>query len=157
MTSSLLQRFSWLSVSLGTATLLAACASDPVYVACPDITAPEEGVEAFMLMDGTNEVVNARLNGVTARCEAVEDGIEMAVSIGLKIKRLPADKLPAGIAQVNIASVLVEEDGAVGTSETLQYKAGFNDNRQILYPAVDYRVTVKDGQRLVVSLIPSLQ
>ena len=36
MKSSLLQRFSFLSVSLGTATLLAACAADPVYVACPD-------------------------------------------------------------------------------------------------------------------------
>ena len=109
-----------------------------------------------MLMDDTNEVVNARLNGVTARCEAVEDGIKMAVSIGLKIKRLPADKLPAGVAQINIAGVIVEEDGAIGASETLRYKAGFTDNRQILYPAIDYQVTVKDGQRLVVSLIPSL-
>ena len=44
MKSSLLPWLPSLSVSLGAATLLAACASDPVYVACPDITAPEEGV-----------------------------------------------------------------------------------------------------------------
>ena len=156
MKSSHLQWFPSLSVSLGAATLLAACASDPVYIACPDITAPEEGVEAFMLMDGSNEVVNARLNGVTARCEAAEDGIEMAVSIGLKIKRLPAEKLPAGVAQINIAGVIVEEDGVIGASETLRYKAGFTDNRQILYPVVDYQITVKAGQRLVVSLLPGL-
>ena len=156
MKSIHLQWFPYLLVSLGAATLLAACASDPVYIACPDITAPEEGVEAFMLMDGSNEVVNARLNGVTALCEAAEDGIEMAVSIGLKIKRLPAEKLPAGVAQINIAGVIVEEDGAIGASETLQYKAGFTDNRQILYPVVDYQITVKAGQRLVVSLLPGL-
>ena len=156
MKSSHLHRFSLLSASLGVATLLAACASDPVYVACPDITAPEEGVEAFMLMDATNEVVNVRLNGVTARCEAVEDGIDMAVSIGLKLKRVSAEKLPAGVAQVNIAGVVVEEDGSVGASETLRYKAGFTDNRQILYPVVDYQVTVKTGQRLVVSLLPRM-
>ena len=156
MKSSHLHRFSLLSASLGVATLLAACASDPVYVACPDITAPEEGVEAFMLMDTTNEVVNVRLNGVTARCEAVEDGIDTAVSIGLKLKRVPAEKLPAGVAQVNIAGVVVEEDGSVGASETLRYKAGFTDNRQILYPVVDYQVTVKTGQRLVVSLLPRM-
>lgn len=156
MKSSHLHRFSLLSASLGVATLLAACASDPVYVACPDITAPEEGVEAFMLMDTTNEVVNVRLNGVTARCEAVEDGIDMAVSIGLKLKRVSAEKLPAGVAQVNIAGVVVEEDGSVGASETLRYKAGFTDNRQILYPVVDYQVTVKTGQRLVVSLLPRM-
>ena len=156
MKSSLLPWLPSLSVSLGAATLLAACASDPVYVACPDITAPEEGVEAFMQMDDTNEVVNARLNGVTARCEAVEGGIEMAVSIGLKIKRLPAETLPAGVAQINIAGMIVEEDGAVGASETLRYKAGFTDNTQILYPVVDYKVTVKTGQRLVVSLIPGI-
>lgn len=156
MKSSFLPWLPSLSVSLGAATLLAACASDPVYVACPDITAPEEGVEAFMQMDDTNEVVNARLNGVTARCEAVEGGIEMAVSIGLKIKRLPAETLPAGVAQINIAGMTVEEDGAVGASETLRYKAGFTDNTQILYPVVDYKVTVKTGQRLVVSLIPGI-
>ena len=156
MKSSHLHRFSLVSASLGVATLLAACASDPVYVACPDITAPEEGVEAFMLMDTTNEVVNVRLNGVTARCEAVEDGIDMAVSIGLKLKRVPAEKLPAGVAQVNIAGVVVEEDGSVGASKTLRYKAGFTDNRQILYPVVDYQVTVKTGQRLVVSLLPRM-
>ena len=156
MKSSHLHRFSLLSASLGVATLLAACASDPVYVACPDITAPEEGVEAFMLMDATNEVVNVRLNGVTARCEAVEDGIDMAVSSGLKLKRVSAEKLPAGVAQVNIAGVVVEEDGSVGASETLRYKAGFTDNRQILYPVVDYQVTVKTGQRLVVSLLPRM-
>ena len=109
-----------------------------------------------MLMDTTNEVVNVRLNGVTARCEAVEDGIDMAVSIGLKLKRVPAEKLPAGVAQVNIAGVVVEEDGSVGASETLRYKAGFTDNRQILYPVVDYQVTVKTGQRLVVSLLPRM-
>ena len=122
MKSSLLPWLPSLSVSLGAATLLAACASDPVYVACPEITAPEEGVEAFMQMDDTNEVVNARLNGVTARCEAVEGGIEMAVSIGLKIKRLPAETLPAGVAQINIAGMTVEEDGAVGRARVEEGK-----------------------------------
>lgn len=156
MKRSHLQRFSLLSASLGAVALLGACASDPVYVACPDITAPEEGVEAFMLMDDTNEVVNARLNGVTARCEAAENGIAMAVSIGLKLKRLPAAQLPAGVAQINIAGLVVEADGSVGSSQTLRYKAGFTDNSRILYPVVDYQVTVKTGQRLVVSLVPGL-
>lgn len=139
------------------ASLLAGCAGDPDYVTCPELTAPEEGAEAFMRIDDTGEIVNARLNGVKAICEKVgDDGISMELSVGLKIKRLSGDTYPAGVAQINIVGIVAEGDELVSSPPPVRYKAGFRKGQQTMYPVVNYDVTVKDGQRLIVSLVPGL-
>ena len=142
---------------LVTAALLAGCAGDPDYVTCPEMTAPKEGAEAFMRIDETGEIVNVRLNGVRAICERTgQDGISMELSVGLKIKRLKADDLPAGVVQVNIAGLVAEGDTVVDNPPPVRYKAGFRKGNQTMYPVVDYDVTVKEGQRLILSLVPGL-
>jgi len=142
---------------LVTAALLAGCAGDPEYVTCPDMTAPEAGAEAFMRIDESGEIVNARLNGVRARCEQVgENGISMDLSIGLKIKRLSAEEYPAGVAQINVVALVAEGDKVVSSSEPIRYKAGFRKGQRIMYPVVAHELTVTEGQRLIVSLVPGL-
>jgi len=146
-----------ISPLLVTAALLAACAGDPEYVKCPELTAPEAGAEAFMRIDDTGEIVNARLNGVRARCEQVgENGVSMDLSIGLKIKRLGAEKYPAGVAQINVVSLVAEGEKIVSSPPPIRYKAGFRKGQQTMYPVVEHEVTVTDGQRLIISLVPGL-
>ena len=138
-------------------SLLAGCAGDPDYVTCPELTAPEEGAEAFMRIDDTGEIINARLNGVKAVCERVgDDGISMELLVGLKIKRLSGDSYPAGVAQINIVGIVAEGDETVSSPPPVRYKAGFRKGQRLMYPAVTYDVTVKDGQRLILSLVPGL-
>ena len=157
MKRRILNRFFAAVPLLVTAALLSGCAGDPDYVPCPEMTAPEEGAEAFMRIDDTGEIVNARLNGVRAKCEQVgEDGISMDLSIGLKIKRLSAEAYPAGVAQINVVALVAEGDKVVSSSEQIRYKAGFRKGQRMMYPVVDHEVTVKQGQRLILSLVPSL-
>ena len=157
MKCRILNRFLAASPLLVTAALLAGCAGDPDYVKCPELTAPEEGAEAFMRIDETGEIVNARLNGVRALCEKVgDDGISMELSVGLKIKRLTAEEYPAGVAQVNVVGLVAEGDKVVSSQPPIRYKAGFRKGERIMYPVVDYDVTVKQGQRLILSLVPGL-
>jgi hypothetical protein len=142
---------------LVTAALLAGCTGGPDYVKCPELTAPEEGAEAFMRIDETGEIVNARMNGVRVSCETVGDeGISMELSIGLKIKRLSAEEYPAGVAQVNVVGLVADGDKVVSSQPPIRYKAGFRKGERIMYPVVDYDVTVKQGQRLILSLVPGL-
>ena len=152
-----LNRIFAVSPVLVTAALLAGCSTGSEYVKCPELTAPEEGAEAFMRIDETGEIVNARMNGVRASCEKVgDDGISMELSVGLKIKRLTAEEYPAGVAQVNVVGLVAEGDKVVSSQPPIRYKAGFRKGERIMYPVVDYDVTVKQGQRLILSLVPGL-
>ena len=152
-----LNRFFAAPPLLVTVALLAGCAGDPEYVTCPELTAPEEGAEAFMRIDETGEIVNARLNGVRARCEQVgENGVSMDVSVGLKIKRLATGDLPAGVAQVNVVGLVAEDEKVVSSPPPIRYKGGFRKDQRIMYPVVSYKVTVQQGQRLILSLVPGL-
>lgn len=152
-----LNRIFAVSPVLVTAALLAGCSIGSEYVKCPELTAPEEGAEAFMRIDETGEIINARMNGVRAICEKVgDDGISMKLTVGLKIRRLGAEGYPAGVAQVNVVGVVAEGDKIVSSEAPVRYKAGFKKGEMMMYPVVDYNVTVKQGQRLIVSLVPGL-
>ena len=137
--------------------MLAACAGDPTYIACPDISAPQEGTNAFMKMDETGEIIDVRLNGVRGLCEADADGATaMTVSVGLKLKRAAADDLVAGVAQVQMAAFIIDPDDNVVANETIIYKTGFSKGQRIHYPAASYETVIADGNRLVISLVPAL-
>lgn len=149
------------SIALGACVasgfLLAACSATPTYIACPDISAPQEGTSAFMKMDETGEVIDVRLNGVRGLCEAADNGnTEMTVSVGLKLKRAASDELLAGVAQVEMAAFIVDSTDNVVASDTIKYKTGFAKGQRIHYPAAEYKITIADGNRLVISLVPAL-
>lgn len=81
-----------LTALLATGLVLASCAGKPEYIACPEVSAPREGTQAFMRMDDTREVFDVRMNGVTGLCEAASGGgTAMTVSVGLKLKRAGRD------------------------------------------------------------------
>ena len=142
---------------LAASVMLGACAGKPTYIACPEISAPQEGTSAFMKMDETGEIIDVRLNGVRGLCEAAGDGAtEMTVSVGLKLKRAASEELAAGVAQVEMATFVVDADDKVVANDTIKYKTGFAKNQRIHYPAAEYKITIADGNRLVISLIPAL-
>lgn len=145
-----------LSMVLATGLALSAC-SKTEYVACPALSAPEEGAQTFVEMDVTGERIDTRLNGVDALCTLNNDGsVAVDLSIGLKMTRLfYQDKMP-GVAQIDIVTVILDENDGVVRTEPMAYKAGFADYERVDYPIVEYRTTVVDGQRLVVSLLPAL-
>jgi len=149
-------RFFPLSAVFAGAALLSACAGDPVYVACPEITAPPEGTAAFMKMDDTGEVIDVRMNGVRGLCQPVDGGKQVDVAVGLKMKRAAAAKLPAGVAEIELIGFIVDADDTVVNSEKLIYKTGFRDGARMHYPVAEYSAVLTDGQRLVLSLVPAL-
>ena len=151
-----LARFLPISTVLGGATLLAACAGDPVYVACPEITAPPEGTAAFRKMEGTGEVIDVRMNGVRGLCQRVDGGTQVDVAIGLKMKRPAAEKFAGGVAEAEIRVFVVDADDKVARTDTVVYKAGFREGTRTHYPVAQYSDELSDGQRLVLSLVPEL-
>ena len=154
---NMLKTFAALPSLFVAGALLSACAGKPNYIACPDISAPQEGTNAFMKMDETGEVFDVRLNGVRGLCERGKDGTtEMVASVGLKLKRAASEQLEAGVAQVEMAAFIVDSDDKVVSSDTIKYKTGFAKGQRIHYPAAEYKIDVADGNRLVISLIPAL-
>jgi hypothetical protein len=141
---------------LGLGLMLGACSSDPNLVPCPGISAPPEGVAAFMEMDASEQLVDVRFNGINATCELLDDAsIKMVVSVGLKLTR-SGEYSPADVLQINLGSAIIDADDAVVSSDVTIFKAGFKDGERQKYPVLDYEVTVKADQRLVLSLMPRL-
>jgi len=157
MKRQFLRPFLPLCAMIASGAMLAACAGDPVYVACPDITAPKEGTAAFMKMDDTGEIVDVRLNGVRGLCEPLDGGgTSVDLSVGLKLKRVARDNIPAGVAQIDIISFIVDGDDKVVSSDPVKYQAGFSKGTRIIYPVAEYSTKVGEGQRIVLSLVPTL-
>ena len=154
---NMLKTFAALPSLFVAGVLLSACAGKPNYIACPDISAPQEGANAFMKMDETGEIIDVRLNGVRGLCERNKDGTtEMVVSVGLKLKRAASEQLEAGVAQVEMATFIIDSDDKVVTRDAVKYKTGFAKGQRIHYPAAEYKIDIADGNRLVISLIPTL-
>ena len=153
----IMKRFSALSAVFAAGLVLTACSSKPNYIACPAISAPPEGANAFMKMDETDEVIDVRLNGVRGLCEAGGGGTtEMVVSVGLKLKRAASEELEAGVAEIEMAAFIIDTEDNVLSSDTIKYKTGFAKGQRIHYPAAEYKADMAEGTRLVISLIPAL-
>ena len=110
-----------------------------------------------MRMDDTREVIDVRMNGVSGLCEAADGGgTEMTVSIGLKLKRAAGEDLAPGVAQIDLIGIIVGPDNDVIETKAIKYKTGFAKGQRLNYPVAEYKVTVADGNRLVLSLLPAL-
>ena len=136
--------------------VLASCTSTPDYIACPEVSAPREGTQAYMRMDDTREVFDVRMNGVSGLCEAADGGaILMNVSIGLKLKRAAGEDLAPGVAQIDLIGIVVGPDNDVVETKPIKYKTGFAKGQRLNYPVAEYKITVADSNRLVLSLLPT--
>jgi hypothetical protein len=110
-----------------------------------------------MRMDDTREIFDVRMNGVSGLCEAADGGgTEMTVSVGLKLKRAAEGDLFAGVAQVEMIGIVVDADSNVVETKPIKYVTGFRKGQSLHYPVAEYKITVGEGNRLVLSLLPSL-
>lgn len=140
-------------LSLG--LILSACSSDDVIVACPTVTAPEEGATAYVMTDNIGDVVDVRFNGVSARCTLLDNGnTNVALSVGLKLKREAASG--PDVVSVGVMSAIVAADDVVTQNKQTTYKAGFQDADILKYPVANIEYEVPAGSRLVISLTPTL-
>ena len=60
----------------------------------------------------------------------------------------------AGPGAFAFAAVVDADDKVVG-NDRIVYQAGIQADSALKYPVIDYRVTVKPDQRLVISLLPA--
>ncbi len=145
-----------MSVVLAAAVaLVAGCSSTPEYVACPDVTSPVEGTNAYLLTDTAKDEIDVRFNGVNSICTRLENGdTRVDMSIGLKIKR-DAKEPVADIVTLPILTAVLDADDNVVSNEEIPYKAGFRKPDEIKYPVAEVQFDVKPGQRIVISLAPA--
>ena len=141
---------------IGASFLLAACSSDPKTVACPPLSAPEEGVRAMVLSDDARQAFAVRLNGVDAVCRAGKSGaVIMEIKLGLKLKRDLDANAAKDVVEIPILSATVSPNGQVITNDRMSFIAGFKKNEGLKYPVAEVSQTVPADARLVISLAPS--
>ena len=142
---------------LGCLVFLSSCASDDEVVLCPSLSAPPEGVRAFVVTDEHQQTVDVRLNGVRAECTAEANGnILMAVKAGLKLTRNLAENAEADIAVVPMMTAILDADDQVVSNDSFGYKNGFDTDLARLLPVVEFELVVPAGGRAVISLTPTL-
>ena len=81
---------------------------------------------------------------------------DRTVSVGLKLKRAAEGDLVAGVAQVDMIGIVVDADNNVVETKPIKYVTGFRKGQRLNYPVAEYKITVAEGNRLVLSLLPSL-
>lgn len=135
---------------------LGACSSAPDYVACPDITSPEEGARVYLATDTSAHEVDVRFNGVNPVCTRLPNGdTRVDVSMGLKMKR-SFTEAAADVVTMPILAAYVDADENVTYSEVMTYKAGFRKNEELKYPVAELQFDMPANNRLVLSLAPNL-
>ena len=76
-------------------------------VACPTISAPEEGARAFVRSDNAKQKFDVRLNGVTAICTRHKSGgTAVALTVGLKIERSLAEGMENDVVAVPMMTAI---------------------------------------------------
>ena len=146
----------FLSALIGYVVLFAGCVSKGDIVACPKISVPEEGAEAFVRADEIMQSFDVRLNGVTVDCRSHKSGgTEVALTVGLKLSRNLADGKKQGSLAVPMMTATVDELGTVIANDEFSYRVGFSKGDAQKYPTVEIEKLIPVNARLVISLKPS--
>ena len=125
-------------------------------VFCPLLTAPLEGARAFVVTDENQQIVDVRLNGVSAQCTAEASGdVLMEVTAGLKLTRNLAENAGPDIVVVPMMTAILDADDQVVSNDSFGYKNGFDTDLERLMPVVEFELIVPSGGRAVISLKPT--
>ncbi len=136
---------------------VASCSSDDIIVACPQISAPEQGARAYVKTDNAKSIVDVRFNGVNARCTQQDNDItRVEMSVGLKLVRDTSIAADDDVVSVGMMTAIVDANDKVISNDQPIYKAGFRANEIYKYPVADLEYDIVDGQRIVISLAPAL-
>ena len=149
-------RVSFLPVLLICLVFLISCSSNDEVVFCPPLSAPPEGVRAFVVTDEHRQIVDVRLNGVRAECTIEANGdVLMAVKAGLKLSRNLAENAEADIAIIPMMSAILDADDQVVSNERFGYQIGFATGLKKLWPVFEFELVVPSDGRAVISLTPN--
>ena len=141
---------------LGCLMFLSSCALLSDVVSCPLLSAPPEGMRAFVMTDKHRQIVDVRLNGVRAQCTAEANGdVLMEVKAGLKLTRNLAENAEPAIAVVPMMTAILDADDQVVSNSSFGYKKGFDADLDRLLPVVEFELVVPSGGRAVISLTPT--
>ena len=125
-------------------------------VTCPVISAPEEGVRAFVRSDNAKQIFDVRLNGVEASCtQHKSGGTTVALTVGLKLDRNLSENRNAGVVAVPMMTAIVDDQQAVISDDEFGYGVGFDKDDKQKYPTVEIEKIVPKNARLVISLRPA--
>lgn len=141
---------------LGGLIFFSACSSNDDVVICPPLSAPPEGARAFVKTDNQQQVVDVRLNGVSAQCRAESSGtVLMEVSAGLKLTRNLAEGAGQDVAIVPVITAIIDAGETVLSNDSFGYKNGFNTDVDRLFPVIKFDLVVPSDGRAVISLTPT--
>ena len=141
---------------VGCLVFLSSCSSNDDVVFCPPLSAPLEGARAFVVTDEHRQIVDVRLNGVSAECTAEANGdVLMTVNAGLKLTRNLAENAESDIAVVPMMTAILDADDQVVSNDSFGYKNGFDTGLERLLPVVEFELVVPSGGRAVMSLTPT--
>ena len=140
---------------VGVLTGFSACSAfQPVSYDCAQkVSAPEIG-SRISLPAETGAISTVRLNGVSAVC--VEDGeqIDIEMAIGLKVSRAKEDSVPPLLLEVPFIAAIIDSDEKVVGHESFSYRMAFGDYVETIYPLTRQNVSIPQGGRIVISLVP---
>ena len=137
------------------ASLSACSAFEPDYYNCDDrISSYAEGSRSSLEASITGQNVEARFNGVSARCYDNDGVTIMEVGIGLKILRDLKDNVEVAPVNVPIATALLDGQDEVLSYETFSYDMQFPDGVRVLYPLVRREFTLNLDGRVIMALTP---
>ncbi|MDC3234997.1 hypothetical protein OBB02_03025 [Candidatus Puniceispirillum sp.] len=141
---------------VGCSVLLTGCASNDEIVACPVISAPEEGARSFVRSDTAGQLFDVRLNGVTADCmQHKSGGTKVALTVGLKLDRNLGEGTDADVLGVPMMTAMVDDQQTVISNSEFGYTVGFGKGDKQQYPTVEIEKIVPANARLVISLKPA--
>ena len=141
---------------MGCSFLFTGCASKGEMVTCPVISAPEEGARSLVRSDTAGQLVDVRLNGVTADCMRHKSGgTEVALTVGLKLDRNLGEGSDADVIAVPMMTAMVDNQQTVISNSEFGYIVGFGKGTKQQYPTVELEKIVPANARLVISLKPA--
>ena len=135
---------------------LSACSAfEPDYYNCDDrISSYAEGSRSSLEAAISGQNVEARFNGVSARCYDSDGVTIMEVGIGLKVLRDLKDNVDVEPVNVPIATALLDGQDEVLSYETFSYDMQFPDGVRVLYPLVRREFTLNLDGRVIMALTP---
>ena len=132
------------------------CAGTDETVTCPIISAPEEGVRAFVRSKNNDQIFEVRLNGVKAKCEPDKSGGTLVnLTVGLKLNRELAEGAESDAINVPMMIALVNDQDVVVANDDFGFRIGFSASLSRQYPTAEIEQVVPANGRLVISLKPT--
>ncbi|MGC6516663.1 MAG: hypothetical protein ACON49_01380 [Candidatus Puniceispirillaceae bacterium] len=132
-------------------------AFEPDYYNCnAQVSSYAEGVRSSIVTEESNQAVEVRLNGVSARCYDSGDMVIAELGIGMKVSRDLEQGVDVEPVTVPMVAAVIDNDDSVKQTMSFVYTMQFTRNLDVLYPLVRREFTIPKGGRIILSLTPEV-